>query len=333
MAADELKPVYLLTGSDRPKIERALRRLRDRFDAESVDLLSAADTTAADAVAACNAMGLFGGERLVVVEAVERWKADEAKAIAAYLADPSPTAVLALVAEGLRKDSALTKAVAKAGDVLVYDVDRKKLVDWVVRQFAANGAQADRELARSLLDAVVPEGQDADLHHLANEIAKLATWAGGEPIEWERVRELVVPFGEVPAFALTDAWGRRDVVAVLAAAEASFEREASPRSSVAPRLVGALARQLSRLRECRTLLADGCSSSEIAARLKRHPYYVQKLVRQAEGFGDDELRDAAIRLAELDHALKGGSRLAADLEIERALVDVTGSGRAAYEKS
>ena len=326
--AEELKHVYLLSGSDRPKIERALRRLRDRYDAESVDLLDASDTSGADAVAACNALGLFGGERLIVVESVERWKTEDVKALATYAADPAPGARLALVADGLRKDSVLTKTVAKAGEVLTYDVDRKKLVDWVVHQFAGCGVAADRELARSLLDAVVPEGQDADLHHLANEIAKLSTWADGGTLEWESVRDLVVPFGEVPSFALTDAWGRRDLAGALTAAETTFEREASPRRDVAPRLVGALARHLDRLQECRRLLADGHSSAEIASRLKRHPYYVQKLVRQAEGFSDDELRDAAVRLAELDHALKGGSRLSGDLEIERALVDLT-AGRAA----
>ncbi len=323
--AEELKAVYLLTGSDRPKIERALRRLRDRYGADSVLLLHAADTSGADAVAECNALGLFGGERLVVVESVERWKAEDTKAIAAYVADPAPGARLALVADGLRKDSALTKVVAKAGEVLAFDVDRKKLLEWVVQQFAGHGAKADRELARALLAAVVPEGQDADLHHLANEIAKLATWAQGEPLVWESVRDLVVPFGDVPAFALTDAWGRRDVAGALVAAETTFEREASPRRDVAPRLVGALGRHLVRLQECRRLLAEGHSSSEIASRLKKHPFYIQKLVRQAEGFGDDELRDAAVRLAELDHALKGGSRLAADLEVERALVELAGA--------
>ena len=44
------------------------------------------------------------------------------KAIAAYLASPAPDTVLALVAAELKKDSALGKACAKAGDVLVYDV-------------------------------------------------------------------------------------------------------------------------------------------------------------------------------------------------------------------
>ena len=57
--------------------------------------------------------------------------------------------------------------------------------------------------------------------------------------------------------------------------------------------------------------------------MKRHPFYVQKLYAQARNFGADELRDATLRLAALDHALKGGSRLAAELELERALIELT----------
>ena len=64
----ELAPAYLLTGGDRPKITRALVRLRAHFGDESVELLSARETSGEDAVAACNALGLFGGSRLVVVE-------------------------------------------------------------------------------------------------------------------------------------------------------------------------------------------------------------------------------------------------------------------------
>ena len=57
--------------------------------------------------------------------------------------------------------------------------------------------------------------------------------------------------------------------------------------------------------------------------MRRSPYYVQKLFAQAANFDVDELRDAVMRLAELDLALKGGSRLAGDLELERALVEIT----------
>ena len=57
-----------------------------------------------------------------------------------------------------------------------------------------------------------------------------------------------------------------------------------------------------------------------------HPYYAEKVFGQAEGFSPDELRDAVVRLAELDGALKGQSKLAPDLEVQRALVDLTRTG-------
>ena len=57
--------------------------------------------------------------------------------------------------------------------------------------------------------------------------------------------------------------------------------------------------------------------------MKAHPFYVQKLYAQARNFSPEELRRATVRLARLDHALKGGSRLPSDLELERALVEIT----------
>ena len=68
----ELKPVYLLTGSDRPKIAVALQRLRGRIGEDATEQLHAGEASGEDAIAACNSLGLFGGEaRLVVVDGVE----------------------------------------------------------------------------------------------------------------------------------------------------------------------------------------------------------------------------------------------------------------------
>ena len=54
-----------------------------------------------------------------------------------------------------------------------------------------------------------------------------------------------------------------------------------------------------------------------------HPFAAEKAFGQAGNFSVDELRDAVVRLARLDLAVKGGSRLAPELELARALVDVT----------
>jgi DNA polymerase III delta subunit len=122
---------------------------------------------------------------------------------------------------------------------------------------------------------------------------------------------------------LTDAWGARDVAAVLRAAERMIERSGDPQSRTIPRVVGALTNHVTRIRNCQRLDADGVPAKEAAGRLKLHPFYVQKLYAQARNYSAEELNAVTLRLAELDHALKGGSRLASNLELERALVEVT----------
>jgi DNA polymerase-3 subunit delta len=317
--ANELKPVYLITGGDRPKIQRALRRLRERIGEDATELLSAHDAAGDDAVAACNSLGLLGGGgRLVIVEEVDRWKAADAKAVAAYLASPAPGTVLALVAAELKKDSALAKACAKAGDLLVYDVPKRRMSEWVTRQFGDRAVSVDADAARLLIEIV---GDDPE--ELASEVDKIATWSGGEPVGTTEVELLAAGCAEIPGYELTDAWGRRDLSGALLACQTLLERSGDPVSRTVPMLIGMLVAHVGRVRDCQSLAEEGLTAREAASRLKRHPFYVEKLYAQARNYGPDELRDAVVRLAELDHAVKGGSRLAVDLELERALIDIT----------
>jgi DNA polymerase III subunit delta len=316
----ELEPVYLIVGGDRPKIQRALKRLRARIGEDAVELLSAADSGGDEAVAACNSMGLLGGgSRLVVVEQVERWKAADVKAVAAYLSSPAPDTVLALVSEDLKKDSALGKACAKAGTVLVYDVAKRRLPEWVVKQFAERNVAVDAEAARLLVEIVGESPEE-----LATEVDKIATWSAGEPVTTTEIELLAAGCAEVPGYELTDAWGRRDLPAALEACQLLLERSGDPVSGTVPRLIGLLVGHVGRVRDCQLLADEGLSAKEAASRLKRHPFYVEKLYAQSRSYDRDELRRAVVRLAELDHAVKGGSRLAVELELERALIDITG---------
>jgi DNA polymerase-3 subunit delta len=318
VADGDLKPAYLIVGGDRPKIGRALQRLRSRVGEDAVETLSARESTGEDVVAACNALGLFGGgARLVLVEEVERWKAPDAKALGAYLDDPAPATVLALTGE-VKADGPLGKAVAKRGEVLVFDVTKRALPAWVADQFKRLGARADRDACRALVDVV-----GDDLHGLEAEVTKLVTWAGDEPIGVREVEALVAG-RELPIYELTDAWGRRDVSAVMAASETLLERSDRPRRDEVMRVSGALSRHVTLVRAAQRLAADGVRPRDAVSRLKvRSEFQARKAFAHAERFSVDELRGALVRLAELDVALKGGSRLAGDLELMRALVDVT----------
>jgi DNA polymerase III subunit delta len=314
MAEEPLHPVYLMIGTDRPKVSRALARLRARFGAEAVEMLSAESASGEDAVAALNAFGLFGAGRLVVVVSAERWKKDDVAALRTYLEAPAPGAVLALVTDDVPSD-ALADAVAGAGQLLRYDVPKPKDPSvWVRGEFERLEADVDEEASRRLVEIV-----GDDVTTLAREVDKVATWASGEAISAREIEHLAVPGNtETPAWTLSDAWGGRDVAGVLAACESELDQ------GVEPFLVAVrLAAQIGFVRTVQALTGEGLSAREIAARLKKHEFRVRKAREHADRYPREELDAAVVRLAELDAALKGASRLSAELELERALIEVT----------
>jgi DNA polymerase III delta subunit len=313
VSAETLLPIYLLTGSDAPKVRLALRRLRARFPAETVELRSAEKTSGADAVAACNALGLFGGESgtLVIVEGVETWQAADADAFAEYLANPAPGAVIALVAETVPKGSKLAELCAKSGDVLVFDAPKPKdLPAWVRGHFERLGKPVDGEVAKAVVEAVGGDRPDV----LEREIEKLVTWAGPEPIRREDVEALAVSAHEAPPWDLTDAWAASDPKRLLSACERSLAEGKEPFV-----VALGLTSHIRFVNDVEALAGEGLSAKEIAKRTRKHEFRVRKALADAEKHPREERHDAVLRLAELDAALKGSSRLAGELELELAL--------------
>jgi DNA polymerase III delta subunit len=160
-----LKPVYLLTGSDRPKVATALARLRRHFAPEAVERVSALEASAADAVGLCNAGSLFGEGRLVIVEDVDGrpgaerrlsggWKATDAGVLEEYLAAPAPATVLALIGHEVKRSTALGKACARAGEILEYSLAKKSLTHWVAERFAQYGVRAEADACAALVHLV-----------------------------------------------------------------------------------------------------------------------------------------------------------------------------------
>ena len=86
MADVDLRHAYLISGSDEPKVETAVARLRAHFPPEAIERVSAVDCSGADAVTLCNAGSLFGDRRLVIVEEVDRAVAEVYPSVAAVAA-------------------------------------------------------------------------------------------------------------------------------------------------------------------------------------------------------------------------------------------------------
>lgn len=327
----DLEPAYLIGGSDRPKVDEAIKRLRRHFDAGAVDRFDAATVDAATVVAACNAGTLFGDARLVLVDQVDgrpgddgrmrvTWKAPEIEAVVDYLRSPAPGTVLCLVATEVKKEAALVKAVTKAGSVLAFEIEKKKTVGWVAERFRTGGVRVDPEAA-ALLVALVGE---TDKHALAQEIDKVITWAVSDreaTVGEREILDLVAPWGETPPWDITDAWAAHDPARALRAVEQILHRAGTPqrRRDEAARISSTLGFHLGKLRRVGVAAAAGERPREHAQRTKQHQFPVEKLYRQVEGMSSVELDDATTTLAGLDFALKGGSRLSPDLELQRAV--------------
>jgi DNA polymerase-3 subunit delta len=330
VAEVDLKPVYLFGGSDRPKVAVAVERLRRHFVPESIERVTAQEATGAEVVSLCNAGSLFGDRRLVIVDDVDgrrnaegqlrsAWKTADVEAVVAYLTSPAPAVVLALVANVVRRESPLAKACSPAGDLLVYDVAKRRVVAWVSERFKALGVAADPDASAALVQLV---GDDS--YTLASEIDKIATWADGEPVGAVEVEQLVAVSADAPVYAVTDAWGHRDVGRALDATEAALERAARPGPGTVSMVAAHLARQVGIVRRARRLEDGGARPKAAMSELGvRHEFQARRAFEFGQNFSDAELDTALVRVADLDHALKGGSRLQPELELERALIDIT----------
>ena len=277
--ADELKPAYLLAGSDRPKVDRALAAAARPVRAGRGRAAHAADdATGEDVVAACNALGLFAGDgRLIVVDGVEAWKADGREGDRRL-----PQGARAGDDARARRRRAEEGRAAREGgraDGRGAALGRRQegaCRRWVAEQFKLHGAKAepggvpraDRARRRRPLRARDGDRQARDL--------------GGRrarsppPI----VEELVAAArrGDATSRSPTP-WGARDVAGVLRAAEQLLERTPRP----------ALAHDPARRRHpheprrapppCQALEAEGLSAKDAAGTLKQHPFYVAEALR------------------------------------------------------
>jgi DNA polymerase-3 subunit delta len=183
-----LKPVYLIHGDDHGAVaERraGLRALAERLDGggtSSVELLDGDAGTPAAVADALAAMTLAVGQRVIIVEGVERWRqADVEKHLTPILAHMPPDTTLALFAREesrAKAPAAIHDAVKRAHGQVVAQMTVKpwELAKWAREQAARLGISLDAAAAKALI-AQVGERQQ----RLLRELEKLAL--EGDPTE------------------------------------------------------------------------------------------------------------------------------------------------------
>lgn len=308
----ELKPAYLIHGDDHGAVGERRARLRALAEGAGagVEVLEGDAATPAAVATALAAMTLAVGRRVIVVDGVERWRADDVTAqLAPALAAMPPDTTVALFAreEGRTKaPDALHEAVKRAGGQIAAQLTVKpwELGKWVREQGARLGCKLDAGAAKALV-AQVGERQQRLLRELEKLALERDSEQAGQPVTAEEVERRAARSFERRGYALADALvggDRSQALATLLKLREQGERPAGLTYLIASRLREALA--------ISARLAAGEPAAEIKRGLRMPSRAADRLIADVSRSDPERLREALVAIAELELDARGGAPIA-----------------------
>lgn len=319
--------VYLLYGVDRFTRDEQVRSLKERMRAlpageHNLSDLRGRDVTLVQVIETCGAAPFLTDRRMVIVEGLLATptsgggsrvrRAGEIEPFLAMIDDLPETTALVLVEDNVSPSivEALRERVAESRFVQRMFGRRDDLGSWVRQRVQAAGGSIEPDAVRELLRLC----QD-DTASLANEVEKLCAYSRDRAISRTDVEEVVVPSGEISAFALLDALADGDRGSALAAYQRLSRQGDRPEGVLAQ--VGGFVRRLAVIRAA---LDEGVSPTEAAQRAEINARTVDRLVGQARRFGPEQIRQAYGLLLEADRLMKTGERVPS-VAVELVLAD------------
>src|SRR4051795_12969883 len=225
-----LKHAYLISGDDDAKIDAWRARVRRRAEEENgPGGLESFDATSdpPEAIAtALTTLTFATGDRYLLADNVEAWKAGELEPLERDLAAIPEGTVLVLIARGKPPAQRLAKAIEKAGGELrEYSAPKPwQMPKWAAERAREEGLNLDQEAAKALVASVGPRQQ-----RLAREIERLAILAHPRTqLSADEVSRLACAEAPQQVYDLADALVAGDLNASLAFAERLTSGEDRP---------------------------------------------------------------------------------------------------------
>jgi DNA polymerase-3 subunit delta len=311
-----LKPAYLIHGDDHGRIAERRANLRALAEAQGgaagYEVLEGDASSPAAVAAALLAMTLAIGQRILIVDGAERFRAGEvSEHLAPALAGMPPLTTVAFFAreEGRAKvPPALIEVVRSAGGEVAEESTVKpwKLPGWVVEQAARLGLKLDTAAARALV-AQVGERQQRllrELERLALELAEpgAPVVLGAEEIEARAARS-----SERRVWALADAVAAGD----RAGATAAF-LELRDQGERLGGLLYWMAQRLRLAHEVATRLQGGEPEAQVRRTLRMPTKAAERFIADVRRSDPERLRRAIEATADLELGSRGGSQLSSD---------------------
>jgi DNA polymerase-3 subunit delta len=323
---DEMRPLYLFSGTDAAKIEATRSRLRARAEREGGDgsfiVFEPGEGRGAPdheaLLAAIPAMSLMGTRRYLLADGVEKWRDKQLTAVAdAISGELPPDLTLVLIARA-KAPAKLLKAVKSAkGEVHAFEAPKARdMPRLLVGDAQRLGFKLDPDAARLLV-----ERMGAEPLRLRNELERLALWAGeGGQVTASDLEEMIADTSEAAVWTLSDAVVEGDARTALRVGEQLIEQGENVSG-----LVYGLASRLRAACAAAAMLEEGMAPREVEGQLKMHPYAAKLLVARLRDTDLTNLRLATEALAQLERWCRGDADYGDELALTLALRRATGA--------
>jgi len=178
----------------------------------------------------------------------------------------------------------------------------RELADWVRRHFKAQGKEIDPRLCEELIFLC------GDLMHtLQQEIGKIAAYAKGERITRADVEAVATPQLSAVVFRIADAIGEKNFDKAASTLGELYQMQKTPYE-----IMGAFGKQMRQLYSARLAL-DGGKNAAWVSKLWGMRYPADRLMVSARRFSLPWCRNAVIRCAQTDLAMKSTGQDAKEL--------------------
>ncbi|NUP09327.1 MAG: DNA polymerase III subunit delta [Polyangiaceae bacterium] len=341
---EALRPIFLVTGEEGFLVDEVVRKLQKVCSIGGLagfneDRFMAGEAHVDTVLASARSVPMMAKRRFVLVRSVERWesrsddgegatsKASKAASaldrLAAYAADPAPTAVLVLVASKLHAQRKIVTAAKKGGFIVQCDpLKRGEPAPWLMARAKRVGNPLPRDVAEHIADLV-----GSDLGALADALERLSLFVGpGATITEDAVSAMIAPVRNAAMWTLTDAICARDLVKTL---RVMGELEIG-RGAELPTL-GAIASSVRKMVHFADHIAAGNNAQAAAEAAGLPPFKARDMERAFKNLPKGTLGRWMELCAQTDVDLKGGARRGSKAVLEGMILSMCAaspSGRA-----
>lgn len=321
---EELKPLYIISSSDRFILNDFKNKFIDRFIAEEIrdfnyTYLEEGDKFPAVLKNQANTPPVMSSRRFIIARTVDYFTAKQKKEeliVKLFNNFPETTIMIILVDGKANGKLKIVKEAKKIGSVINVSAPKYNQLDkWIKIKFDKKGKKIDKK-GINFLERMF----NNNLQLLGSEIEKICLYKyHSQKIYLEDILEIVSRDRLIEddlVFSLTDALIAREPGKAVSILKQMIRGGTMPLM-----LLGTIAWQIKLLLMVKVLKQKGKNPSEIARIIKSHPYPVKKCYSKTNSFSEAELEVMLENLLEANVNIISG-RFDPELALEMAIVRI-----------